>query len=229
MKPTLAVLRTLVLLSIVPAYGLGQTKKTVSLADAPKWESLGQTVISPNGQWIAFQITRGSGENDLRFRKLTEDSTRIAKTADQPAFSRDGNWLAYRITVSETERTRLQKQNQPIRDKLGIIDLRTGTRTIVDDAQAFAFNYAGSHLVYRKYAPTGRKSRGADLVVRDLAAGTEMLFGNVAEYAWQDRGTLLGVLIDAETPAGNGVQLYDAATGTLRVLDSKPKIGRAHV
>ncbi|MEX2284177.1 MAG: prolyl oligopeptidase family serine peptidase [Gemmatimonadota bacterium] len=195
--------------------------KTVSLVDAPKWESLGASSLSSDGKWIAYQIARGSGENELRYRLLREDSTRVVKMADQANFSRTANWLAYRITVTEAERTRLVRQNQPVRDKIGLVDLRSGQAVTIDDVQSYSFNYPGTHLTYRKYAPTGRRSRGADVVVRNLASGIEMLFGNVAEYAWQDRGTMLALAIEGETQAGNGVQLYDPATGALRVLDSQ--------
>ena len=35
---------------------------------------------------------------------------------------------------------------------------------------------------------------GADLLVRSLATGAMTTFGNVAEFAWQDGGTLLEVV-----------------------------------
>jgi dipeptidyl aminopeptidase/acylaminoacyl peptidase len=38
---------------------------------------------------------------------------------------------------------------------------------------------------------------------------------------WQDRGSQLALAIDTETPDGNGIQLHDASTGTLKALDSK--------
>ncbi|MGH7469152.1 MAG: S9 family peptidase [Longimicrobiales bacterium] len=199
-----------------------QTARTVSWADAAQWESLGFSTISADGQWIAYAVNRTSGDNEVRARRTSAgDSTRVLKNADQPAFARSGRWLAYRITVSEAERTRLQRANQPIRDQLGLLDLNnTAQRTTISEVQGFAFNHAGTHLAYRRYAPTGRKARGADLIVRDLQTGLEMTFGNVAEFAWQDRAGLLALLIDAELPDGNGLQLYDPGTGALRVLDS---------
>src|SRR5688500_10676378 len=162
-------MRPILMLSVVllPQLAAAQSK-TVSLADAPKWESLGASSLSSDGKWIAYQIARGSGENELRYRMLPEDTARVVKMADQATFSRTANWLAYRVTVSEAERTRLTRQNQPVRDKLGLVDLRSGKAVTIDDVQSYSFNYPGTHLTYRKYAPTGRRSRGADVVVRDL-------------------------------------------------------------
>ena len=61
---------------------------------------------------------------------------------------------------------------------------------------------------------------GATLVVRELSTGRDTTFGNVSEYAWQSAGDLLAMTISAEGKAGNGVQLFDPASGALRVLDS---------
>ena len=63
----------------------------------------------------------------------------------------------------------------------------------------------------------------ATLIVRTLATGRDMTFGNVAEFEWQNlpkQGKLLAIAIGAEDKTGNGVQLFDAESGTLRVLDS---------
>src|SRR5581483_7095248 len=47
--------------------------------------------------------------------------------------------------------------------------------------------------------------------------------GNVSEFAWQDwkrRGNLLAMAISTGEKTGNALQLFDASTGSLRVLDS---------
>ena len=68
--------------------------------------------------------------------------------------------------------------------------------------------------------------RAADLIVQDLERGTKMMFGNVTEFAWSERRALLAFTVETEGGAGNGVQLYDASTGAVRVLDSSPSLYR---
>jgi dipeptidyl aminopeptidase/acylaminoacyl peptidase len=207
--------------SALPVFA--QSQKTLTWQDAGRFEALGASTLSADGRWIAYDIRRSNADLELRFRMTSpNDSTRVVKQGGQSVFSGDGKWIAFPITYTEAERARMQKANQPIRDKLGLIGLsNTAKRTTIDDVQSFAFNYSGSHLAYRRFAPTGRKSRGADLVVRDLGTGIETTLGNVAEFAWQERGSLLALALDAEAPAVNGVQLYDPANGSLRTLDSR--------
>jgi dipeptidyl aminopeptidase/acylaminoacyl peptidase len=194
-------------------------RPAVTPADYGKWETLGNGTLSPDGKWFAYPIRRVNGEHELRWRPLATDSTRIAPGGEQPAFSRNNRWLAYRISATETERERLERARKPVRHSVGIVDLRTGATTTIAEVEAFEFSADGTRLALRRYPAEGRKGRGRDLVVRDLERGTELTLGNVAEFSWSDAGARLAVVIEAENQAGNGVQLLDAATGTLRALD----------
>ena len=68
---------------------------------------------------------------------------------------------------------------------------------------------------------------GVTIIVRHLDTGRDTTFGNVSDFAWQNvsepgklRGRLLAFVVSAEDRLGNGVHLYDASSGTHRVLDS---------
>jgi hypothetical protein len=150
----------------------------------------------------------------------------------QAAFSADSRWAAYRIGMSEAQEDKLKADKKPIHNKAGVLDLERSEKTIVDDIESFGFNASGSHLAMRRYAPEPEKKgnetpapesegpSGATLVVRQLSTGRDTTFGNVAEYAWQDKGRLLAIAISTEDKTGNGIQLFDPETGALRTLDS---------
>lgn len=82
----------------------------------------------------------------------------------------------------------------------------------------------------RRYAPTKPDApasdssddtpTGATLVIRALASGVDLSIGNVSQYVWQSKGPLLAMAITAEGGTGNGVQLFDSASGQLRAMDS---------
>jgi dipeptidyl aminopeptidase/acylaminoacyl peptidase len=208
-----------VLVAAAPA--TAQQKPTLTPADYARWESFGVTEVSPDGRWIAYVVTRVDDENELRYRAIAVDSTYVVKHGTRPSFSPDGRWLAYSIGVAERERERLQRANQPVHSKVGIVDLRSGRTTVIDRVASFDFSGDSRHISLRGYTPRGeRKHKGTDLVVRDLETGVDVNFGNVAAHRWQDAGALLAMVIDAENRAGNGIRLYDARTGVVRTLES---------
>ena len=67
-------------------------------------------------------------------------------------------------------------------------------------------------------APTGPS--GADLVVRDMSAGTIRNIGNVNQFEFDDSGKLLAYTVDAPDRLGNGIYLFDPKSGESRALNT---------
>jgi dipeptidyl aminopeptidase/acylaminoacyl peptidase len=214
-----------------------QMKPAPTPADFGRWETLAPAGarggLSPDGAWLAYAINRSNRDNELRIARIADGTTKVAVFGSQPAFSSDSQWIAYAIGYSEAQEEKLRKDKKPVHRKLGLINLASGEIVTIDGIESFAFDASGTHLAMRRYAPerpAGRDAApaaedseevaGATLIVRTLATARDATFGNVADYAWQDKGRLLAVAINAEEKTGNGVQVFDPESGTLRVLDS---------
>lgn len=214
----------------------GQTKSPVTPPDYGQFENLSTVAarggLSPDGKWMVYGINRSDRNNELRIANVADGTTKVAAFGAQPVFSADSRWLAYAIGYSETQEDKLRKDRKPIQRKLGLLNLTTGETTVVDAVESFAFNASGSHLAMRRYAPERKEPEpppadgdealpsGATLILRQLASGRDATFGNVVEFAWQNKGRLLAFTLSSEDKTLNGVQLFDPETGSLRVLDS---------
>ena len=58
------------LLMIAAALGSAQPKPAITPADYGKWETMGQTPLSPDGKWLAAVIRRTNGTSEL-LRNIT--------------------------------------------------------------------------------------------------------------------------------------------------------------
>ena len=68
---------------------------------------------------------------------------------------------------------------------------------------------------------TMRTARGtSDLLLYDLATGSEMNIGNVADFSFGKKGDWMAYIIDAADKAGNGVMLRNMSTGAIMPLDN---------
>jgi dienelactone hydrolase len=210
----------LLLCLVLPGTLAAQTKPALTPADLGQWESVGAATLAPNGHWLAYAVNRVDEENALRVRGLRRDTTVSVTYASAPVFTGDARWLAYTIGVSAADRERLQRDRKPVHNSAGLMNLTTLETTVVSDVASFRFSADGRFVALRRYPAEDK--RAADLLVRELATGVLMNFGSITEYAWSDRGALLAVAIETEG-ASNAVQLYDAATGRLRVLESSPQ------
>ena len=233
--------RTLTFL-VLAACALAQPKPTLTPADYGKWETLGAGTLSPDGKWLAYEIRRSGGDNELRVAATGVPSgpggkTHVLAFCSSAAFSADSRWLVCSATVSEAEQDRARKAGRPAQDKLNVLDLGSGEITKVDDVQSLAFSGVGPYLAFRKYPPAGagrvgagtapaaaadaeRDPAGAVLLVRDLSTGVDTTFGNVTNYSWQDKGSNLAMTIGVDGRTGNAIQVFDPRSGSLKVLDS---------
>lgn len=193
----------------------------VTPEDYGKWETLRSGMLSPNGRWLAYEVTRVNEENELRVRQLDTDVLTVMPFGEGVSFSSDSRWLAYGIKMSESERKKREKQKKSVRNNLGLLNLVTGDSTVVEEVASFIFRDDGAYLAMERYPRKDQESKGVDLVITNLSTGIKTNFGNVSEYAWQEDGAMLAMIIDAEGQAGNGIQVFDPDTGILRTLDTE--------
>ena len=209
-------------------------------ADYARIETLGATALSPDGKWVAYDLHRNSGGSELHYRALAAGAEQTIRSACAPTFSSNSQWLLYTVSPDTSCQSTSNVAAAGGRGgrgggggaapptgsrpaphyKLAVVDLKSGTTTTLPDVQSYVLSKNGSYVALRRYPVSGRQSRGADLLVRNLEQGTDLAFGNVADFAWSDDGALLAMTIDADGKAGNGVQLLNAVTGALRLLDA---------
>ena len=210
-------------------------KPALTEAEFARIEQLGAVALSPDGKWVAYDFRRGaSGPTELRYRAVSGGEESSVPLGNNPIFSANGRWLLF-VLSPDTSMARLGGAGrrggtavagrggasaEANHNKVGIVDLRSGTKTVLSDMQSFALSKDGAHVALRRYAAADTHAHGADVVVRDLEQGTDLTLGNVTDFAWNDDGSLLAMIVDVEGKAGNGVQLLNVATGALRPLDT---------
>ena len=221
-------LRSIRLLAIVlvaiTTVASAQDKPVVTDKDLAKWESLGQSRLSPDGAWLTWSVTRGDQDVVLHVRGGARDAQVAIPNGQSPAFSSDSRWFAYLVGVSTTERERLTKEKKPIRTSFVARNLATGDTTAIAEVSSFSFAPSGRFVSLTRYQADDKKKVN-DVLVLDLAAGTRLSFANVAEQAWSDIRPLLALAITVD--GGNSVQLLDGSTGSVRILESSPSVYRA--
>jgi dienelactone hydrolase len=169
---------------------------------------------------------------------LSAGPQRPGQAAGPPlVFSHDSRWLAFN-TNPPRPGPGFVPTSSP-RPKVLLVKVATGEKTEFEGARRFAFSgEAATHLVlHMGLAPAGDSSGSApasapatasqaanpgagDLILRDLANGTELTLGNVAEFAFDKHGHWLALAIDTRDHVSSGVQLRNMDTGALVVLDS---------
>jgi dipeptidyl aminopeptidase/acylaminoacyl peptidase len=223
-----------------------QQKRTLQPEDYERWEQLTAqpTPLSPDGKWLLYGITRSNRQTELRVQPSDGGEAIAIPFGERPAFSDDSKWLAYLIGFSEEQEAKLRKDKKPLHKQLGLLELATGKKTTVDGIESFVLAPTGTHIAMRRYGPEreggggsgggpGASGGGANtetvppgtaLVIRELATGRDTPLASVSDLAWQDDGSLLAFAVTVEGGVGNGLQLFDAKTSSVRALDSSSAV-----
>jgi len=201
----------------------GLSLKKAGLDDYEKWERLGSLVLSDDGNWIIYGITKNNEENELRLRnaKTAKEDTLLYATG--ATFSANGKHLAYYIGVSPAEEKTFEKQNESPPKKLALRTLATDSLYVVEQVENFSFNKNGDYIAISLRSDQKNSQYGKELLIRDLSKEEQTSFGNVSDFSWADQGALLAILKETTAKAGNGIQLYNAENSTIKPLDNEPK------
>jgi dipeptidyl aminopeptidase/acylaminoacyl peptidase len=165
------------------------------------------------------------------------------------SFSDDSKWIAFTTMPSRAEAQRLRRQRRPVQSSTTVLNLASGDKKVYPNIRRFDFSgEAGTHIALHRApaAPAGgaaaaaappagggrgagaagggdaasNRPRGTDLVLRELATGAELSFGNVSEFSFTRDGKFMAFVIDAADRVGNGIQLRNMMTGTVASLES---------
>lgn len=213
-------------------------RRPISLQDILDWKSIDSAELSPDGSWFMYRLSPVEGESEVVIRQTKGAKEHRFPVGEAPrsgarpgtGFSADSRWAAFLVFPGSKEMKALRKEKKRVTTTACLVNLETGQKTEFEKVRALAFSGENpSFLALHRFAPESQEKEkdkwtGSDLVLRELATAGEVNIGNVAEFAFDRKGTKLALLIDAQGQVGNGIQLRDMATGTVVPLDSNKAV-----
>lgn len=210
-----------VLFLLVFSIAFSQTSKpTLEKEDYNQWQSLQSSLISPDGNWVAWSVRLVEGNDTLFIKSMSSDKSYSYKHGSVLQFSENSKWVAFRIGYSEDEIEKKREKKETIKFKLQLLNLETGKDELFEDISSFQFNKKADHIVMVTYPPKGSESKGNDIILRNLKNGKTRNIGNVSEWSFNKKGDLLTYIIDANGKKGNGVEIFRLENYQVDVIDS---------
>lgn len=197
-----------------------QEKKTLTQDDYGKWQSIAAADLSPDGAWCAYQVNVQEDNDTLYVANRMTNKIFKLEFASDAQFSKDNQWVAYRIGLPFKEAEKLRDQSKPIEYKMGLLNLVTGKKEVIQGINRFGFSRNGKFLAVYLSPPKENKDKGAVMLVKNLQEGTTRTIGNVTEYAFNKKSDQFAYIVESANSAGNSVELFNLTNNTLKVLAS---------
>lgn len=213
---------TILILTFTLAQHIQAQKQDLSPEDYARWQSIGTAELSPDGNWFAYNISLVEGDGWLMLKEAGTDTTGEHKFMHgfSPEFSADNRWLAFRIGLPEEKEREMRDKGESLQYNFALVDLSSMDIDTLKNISGYEFSDDGRFIELHKYQPEESKTRGRDVLLRNLESGKNQLIGNVAESAFSDDGSHYAYLIDSHEKLGNGVHLVNLKTMATSVLES---------
>ena len=117
--------------------------------------------LSNDGKWLGYTITKSNRDTELRVLELATNKVTAEPSGAQLTFTSDTKWAAWSVGYTQAQQDRMRTQNQPLQNKLALMNLATSVKTSADNVQSFSFSADGKFLLVRRYPPAAAGGGGA--------------------------------------------------------------------
>lgn len=183
-------------------------KKPLDHTVYDEWQSIGYSMLSNDGNWVAYQVKTQESDNTLAVFGIPSQKTIEIHRGDQVKFTADSKFAIFNIKPFYKDlkqvRIKKKKENEIAKDSIGIINLTTQKVEKLPNLKSFKVpEKGGALLAYlehkqekkdtvkgKKADPKkdAKKNQPLDLVLRNLATGKKETFKNVTEYDFSENG-----------------------------------------
>lgn len=151
--------------AFVPLAAQNAAKRPFDLEDVLAYRAIGQSALSPNGEWFAYRMAPLQGDAEVIVRSTSSDKEiklPVGEAAGTLTFSEDSAWIAISTAATRKEAQAAQRTRRPLQTGVTIINLATGEKTAVAKIRRFAFSgEMGGWVALHRYGPDAPAGAGA--------------------------------------------------------------------
>ena len=138
-------------------------KKSLTPDDFDQWKIISGAQLSPDGNYLVYQLRPGMGDQDLVIKNLKTNQADTIARGGSFKFSGDGSYVAFNIdtplAIRRKEETKKTSKKKRVKDSLGIYVLATGKLTKYPMNHGFDLPEEGSAwMTYKTMVATANKA-----------------------------------------------------------------------
>ncbi len=202
----------LFLLSLWTLNGQTSGKKPLDHDVYEGWKTLGNPIISHDGQWASYTINPQKGDGFLYLVNLKTNALDSINRGYDAVFSPSSEFLGFKIkpqhAVTRKAKKDKKKEDEMPKDSLGIWIMKDNQVLKFPDVKSFKVpEESSTWLAYHHFEikdtsridttenkKNGNKSEGTDLVIFNPATKDSFTYRQVVEYTIADEGSLVGLV-----------------------------------
>lgn len=214
-----------------------QVKKSLSIEDFARWETISKPIISNNGKYVAYEQNPEKGDGTLIL--YSEKQNILLKRGENAAFGAGNDFLVYKIKPTEAEVRKakidkVKKEKMP-KDSLEIYVFNNDSAIKFPNLKSFKIAEKNSSFVAfltdpakapkdstkkdeaKKTKP--EKQPGDDLVLFNISNSDTTVFKHVTDYFWAKNGQALYFICETKDSAATHSSVFTFRSQTSSVKE----------
>ncbi|MBR6305370.1 MAG: S9 family peptidase [Bacteroidales bacterium] len=224
--------KALILAALLLSLPALSQKKPLDHSVFDAWESVGQTVISPSGNVVAFIVQKQEGDGTLTVRTFGKKGREISIPRGYRPVILDDESRLICLVKPEFQKTRQakikkKKGDDLPKDSLFIVDLKTAQIVKFADVKSYqtgrhgleavAFSTSDTTFVKKEERKKKKKDMGSTLAVYHFASGEIDTLRNVSGYSVSKDGSWLS-MVQKTAPKKSVVGFFDIKGRSARIF-----------
>ncbi|MCB8932583.1 MAG: S9 family peptidase [Chthonomonadaceae bacterium] len=222
------------------ALGTQGTKKPIDHDVYDTWRSIRGSELSRDGKWLVYAEAPQEGDGVLLIKSVSGDTVHKIDRGTAPRFTHDSRFVLTTIVPPKAEVDQAKKEKKKPaempKNALGIFNLATGELTRIERLKSLRVPSEDSGWIAYQVEPEAAKPEpkepeksekpqkkkdhpvGSELIVRNVASGTETKFADVGDSVFSKDGKTLLYAVSTKTGEGDGLfamNLEDGAKTTV--------------
>ncbi len=213
-------------------------KRALSVSDFAIWETVGNSHISNDGEWVSYQQDPQRGDGTLML--FSEQKSYSFNRGNNAAFGPESNYLVFKIKPYEDEvrkaKVKKVKKEKMPKDSIGVFLFTDGeTKKFsriksfkVPEDNGFYFAFLQEPADQKNDSTQNNKDSkgkkvkksGDNLVVFNSKSGDTLVFRQVTEYCWSKNGQALFFVSEEKDSVNtrSSVFAFESKEGRARLL-----------
>ena len=208
----------LTIITLFYASQLGLAQGVLTFEDVMKFDDIGSTALSANGDWVAYSVWPDRGDGEVRIRNINRNRLYTIELGDNPRITKDGNWVGALRKVSLAVQLK-EKKNAP-KQGLTLLNTQNGGTLEFDNVRSFSFSNDNNWIAIHHYQSkeieelkSKNRQLGTKVTLRNLQSGTDISIPFVSSMSFDSLSGYLAYSVVDTSGAGNGLFVYNLNDG----------------
>lgn len=216
-----------------------EQKKSLTITDIMRFNSIDSSQISNNGLWIAYAAKPDRGDSTGYVKNTKNDTFYQIKHGTKPSFSDNNQFVAFTQPPSLLEKEKSSAQERKkLPSQIVIINLDDGKKLTYSNVKSYQFSGHSSYIAISVKAPTNNKKHpkesnqekltkktlynkkpySKDLILVNLQTGHERRIDNVKSFSFSAQSALLAYAVSTKDAQDNRLEIIDLTSNKTTVI-----------